>query len=127
MRELFRFGVFFKKSKKVPRKLPFPWPIYRGVFFSDPPRTLKTEYTFIRYRPFADVKASAVWNAAGTSKERAIEHLLKCRTDSGRAMKRRGDHDTSVRKGGPARTAGRLEPMEPKTIGRLMIFPIVPG
>ena len=88
---------------------------------------MKTEYTFIRYRPFADVKASVVWNAAGTSKERAIEHLLKCRTDSGKAMKRRGDHDTSVREGGPVRTAGRLEPMEPKTIGRLMIFPIVPG
>ena len=26
-------------------------------------------------------------------------------------------------RGGPARTAGRLEPMEPKTIGRLMRFP----
>jgi len=30
-------------------------------------------------------------------------------------------------KGGPARTAGRLEPMEPNTIGRLMRFPIGSG
>ena len=70
-------------------------------------------------RSSVDAKASAAGRCAMTPEGRAGNIIPKCRMVTGRAMKHGRDHDTSVRAwgqetcqhaGGPARTAGRLEP-----------------
>ena len=60
-----------------------------------------------------------------TPKGRAINTIRKYRAATGKAMKHRRDHDTSVREERAARREprGGEEPMEPSASGRLMRFP----
>ena len=57
-----------------------------------------TEYTFIRYVPFAGPETGQPQALYAKTPDygRASHTGPKCRTESGRAKKRRGDHDTSA-------------------------------
>ena len=70
----------------------------KGYFSKPFQRTMKIKETFIRYVPFAGPETGQPQALYAKTPDygRASHTGPKCRTEFGRAKKRRGDHDTSV-------------------------------